>query len=80
MNTCVSNKNQNHYGTKTLNESISYQISHVFCARYRFANDSYIPSEISYEPEENILKQSNHCRKSNAILISRKTFQKYKPW
>ncbi|VDO75122.1 unnamed protein product [Schistosoma margrebowiei] len=34
-----------------------------------FSNDSHISDEISYASEENILNESNHDQKSDAVLI-----------
>ncbi|VDO77492.1 unnamed protein product [Schistosoma curassoni] len=63
------NETQIHCEKKVTNLSTSYRISHVIVPDMVCLNDSYISDEISYESEENMLDESSHDRKPDAVLI-----------
>ncbi|VDO66058.1 unnamed protein product [Schistosoma margrebowiei] len=62
------NETQIHYETKVSNQSIC-QNSHVIIPDMVCPNDSHISDEMSHKSEENMLGESNHDRKPDAVLI-----------
>lgn len=69
MSTTASNEIQNHCATKSSSQSTSYRISNVILPDMACPNDSHIFGETSRKSEENTLNESNHDRKSDAVLI-----------
>ncbi|VDO57822.1 unnamed protein product [Schistosoma margrebowiei] len=73
MSTSASNKSQNHCVTKSSSQS-TYRISNVIAPDIACPNDSHIFSETSRKSEENMLIESNHDRKSDAVLVDANFF------